>query len=40
MCGESIGHQNKSVIQNPTKQSLETIFSAAEKRQDIFGKKF
>lgn len=39
LCGESIDHQDKSVVQNPTKQGLETIFSAAEKRQDTFGKK-
>ncbi|CAG9760430.1 unnamed protein product [Ceutorhynchus assimilis] len=38
LCGKSIdGLQDESVVHKPTKQGLQTICSAAEKRQDTFG---
>ncbi|CAG9762544.1 unnamed protein product [Ceutorhynchus assimilis] len=38
LCGKSIdGLQDESVVHKPTKQGLQTICSAAEKRQDTSG---
>lgn len=38
LCGKSIdGLKDESVVHKPTKQGLQTICSAAEKRRDSFG---
>lgn len=39
ICGKSVENQDKSVVQNPTKQGLQTIVGTAEKRRDIVGLK-